>query len=343
LEQVITCPNPRLPVQAFIHKQELGCCRGAGQRHVVGMNPRLSAIAAARRGWFTRMDTIKAGYSDDELRRRLRNGRWSRLSRDVYVEPGGWPVDEEPWARARRLHLLNVHAAMERMGPETVVSHQSAAVLYGLPSWGLDLSKVQVSRASGRARSDSVVDVHRTPIDSDELAEVDGIRVVTPGRAIAESAGGSSYEVGVVLADAALHRQLVTPELLVATADRHKYWKGSPTARAAARFANGLSESVGESRLRVLMANAGLPTPALQVEIYDQSHRLIGRVDFLLGRLIVEFDGALKYGDSGDAVLAEKWREDRLRACGYRLVRTGWADLDRPRATAGRIRAQLDA
>jgi hypothetical protein len=307
------------------------------------MNPRLSVIAAARRGWFTRTDAINAGYSEDELLRRLRNGQWIRLCRDVYVEPGGWPVDEEPWARARRLHLLSVRAAMDRLGPETFVSHQSAALLHGLPSWGLDLRRVQVSRTAGRARSDSVIEVHRTSIDSDELTEVDGLRVVTPDRAVAESTCGSSYEVGVVLGDAALHQQLVTPEMLVATADRLKYWSGSPAARAAARFANGLSESVGESRLRVLMANAGLPSPMLQVEIYDQNHRLIGRVDFLLGRLIVEFDGAQKYGDSGDAVLAEKWREDRLRACGYQVVRTGWTDLDRPRATAERIRSKLEA
>ena len=308
------------------------------------MNPKLRQATVVRRGWFTRMDAISAGYSDDELRRRLRNGQWSRLCRDVYVEPGGWPVDEEPWARARRLHLLSLRAAMDRMGPQTFVSHQSAAVLHGLPSWGLDLRRVQVSRASGRARSDAVVDVHRTSVESDELTEVDGLRTVVPARAVAESACNSSYEVGVVLGDAALHQQLTSPHLLMATADRHKFWNGSPAARAAARFADGLSESVGESRLRVLMANAGLPAPALQVEIHDQYHRLIGRVDFLLlERLIVEFDGAQKYGGNADVVLAEKWREDRLRACGYRVVRTGWSDLDRPRATAQRIRAQLDA
>jgi hypothetical protein len=90
------------------------------------------------------------------------------------------------------------------------------------------------------------------------------------------------------------------------------------------------------------MADHGLPVPRLQVEIWDETGRLIGRVDFLLpGDLIVEFDGAVKYGDSGDAVLAEKWREDRLRERGYRVVRVGWADLDRPALTAGRLRRAM--
>jgi very-short-patch-repair endonuclease len=306
------------------------------------MNPKLSVLAAARSGWFTRADAMEAGYSDSELRRRLRSGQWSRLSRDVYVEPGSRPAAEQPWEQARRLHLLKVRAAVERMGERAVVSHQSAALLHGLPSWGLDLTKVQLTKPAGRARSDALADVHRSQFEPGEITVVDGLRVVGAARAITEATCASSYEVGVVLADAALHRRLVSPEALIATADRYQFWHGSPAARAAARFADGLSESVGESRLRVLMANYRLPKPGLQVEIRDERGRLIGRVDFLLAvRLIVEFDGAMKYGGTADAVLAEKWREDRLRARGYRVVRTNWADLDQPQATADRIRYAL--
>jgi hypothetical protein len=303
------------------------------------MNPRLKVLSASRRGWFTRSDALDAGYTASELRLRVRQGRWLRLSRDVYVEPSGWPADERPWERARRLHVLTTHAVIARMGPNAVVSHQSAAVLHGLPTWGLDLTRVHVTRAARRARSDNTVVVHRSPQDADHITVVDGLRVTTPDRSIAESACVSSYEVAVVLADAALHQRPITPDRLVATADRHKHWIGSPAARAAARFADGLSESVGESRLRVLMANEGIPTPRLQVVIRDHDDRFVGRVDFLLpGRLIVEFDGAQKYGGGSDEVLAEKWREDRLRELGYQMVRVSWDDLDRPRATAARIR-----
>lgn len=285
---------------------------------------------------------MTAGYSDSELRRRLRSGQWSRLSRDVYVEPGAWPAAEKPWDQARRLHLLKVRAAMERMGDGAVVSHQSAALLHGLPSWGLDLSRVQLTKSVGRARSDGLAEVHRSRFEPGEITVVGGLRVVTPARAITETACASSYEVGVVLADAALHARLVTPQALITMADRYQFWHGSPTARAAARFADGLSESVGESRMRVLMANFGLPKAKLQVEIRDQHGRLLGRVDFLLAaRLIVEFDGAAKYGGAGHAVLAEKVREDRLRARGYRVVRTDWTDFDEPQATADRIRYAL--
>jgi very-short-patch-repair endonuclease len=77
------------------------------------------------------------------------------------------------------------------------------------------------------------------------------------------------------------------------------------------------------------------------VEIRDSVGKLLGRVDFLLERrLIVEFDGAQKY-DSAEVVVAEKWREDRLRELGYSFARVSWADLDRPRETGERLRRSL--
>lgn len=307
----------------------------------MGVNKKLEVVAARRRGWFTRADVLAAGYSESELRRRLRNGQWARLCRDRYVEPGGWPADEPPWDRARRLHLLALRAAAERLG-DVVVSHQSAAVLHGLPIWGLDLTRVHFSRSRGRIRSDPLISVHRSPLAPDEITEVDGTRVTTVERAITETTCSTSYEVGVVLGDCALRERLTDPDRLAAVADRHQRWYGSPAARAAARFADGLSESVGESRLRVLMADHALPTPQLQVEIRDDDAQLLGRVDFLVSSvLIVEFDGAQKYGAGADAVVAEKWREDRLRERGYRVARVSWADLDRAGGTVARLRRLL--
>ncbi|MFI5696905.1 type IV toxin-antitoxin system AbiEi family antitoxin domain-containing protein [Kribbella sp. NPDC051586] len=276
------------------------------------MNRRLEVVAAGQGGWFSRADAIGAGYSPGELRLRVRQGHWLRLSRNAYVDPSGWPANEAPWHRARRLHVLTTRAVIAGMGPDAVVSHQSAAVLHGLPTWGLDLSRIHVTRPAGRTRSDDRVLVHRSPVDAEEIIEVDGLPTSSAARAIVETACVSSYEVGVVLADAALHEQLVRPMELIAATERHKHWPGVPRARTAALFADGLSESVGESRLRVLMANAGLLAPRLQVEIRDQDGRLIGRVDFVVDDdLIIEFDGAQKYGDDGRTVIAEKWREDR--------------------------------
>jgi very-short-patch-repair endonuclease len=307
------------------------------------MNPKLSFLAEQRGGWFTRADAMLAGYSQSELQRRLAGGRWARLCRDAYVEPGCWPADELPWERTRRLHLMVAGAVVHRMGEDVVISHQSATLLHGLPGWGLNFDRVQVTRTAGRVRSDSAMQTHRSPLAPGDITRALGLPCTSPARSVVEAVCASSYEVGVVLSDAALHDGLVTKEQLTAMADRLQCWPGSPKARAAARFADGRVESVGESRLRVLMANEGLPDPELQVEIRDQSGRLVGRVDFLLARrLIVEFDGDQKYGtDPANAVLAEKRRENRLRELGYSLIRVDWKDLDHSRPTGIRLHQAL--
>jgi very-short-patch-repair endonuclease len=307
------------------------------------MNRRLEVIAAQRGGWFTRPDALAAGYSDSELRQRVRTGQWVRMSFNSYVDPCAWPVDEPPWDRAIRLHRLSVRMARERLGA-VVVSHQSAAIFHRLPVWGTDLAKAHFTRlGTGLSRVGRGVRVHRGAIAIDEIVKLDGLHLTRCERAVVETACTTSHEVGVVLADAALRMRLTTRERLAAVVRRHRHWRGIPAATAATRFADGRSGSVGESRLRVLMANHGLPTPELQVEIRDEAGGLIGRVDFLLaGRLVVEFDGALKYGDGAD-VVAEKWREDRLRERGYGVIRISWSDLDNPHGTAARIRRALAA
>ncbi|MGZ0149528.1 type IV toxin-antitoxin system AbiEi family antitoxin domain-containing protein [Kribbella sp. WER1] len=301
------------------------------------MNRRLAVIAAGRGGWFTRPDAAAAGYSDSEVRQRIRSGQWLRMSFNAYVDPRAWPADEPPWDRALRLHRLSIGMTRARLGA-VVVSHQSAAVLHGLPVWGVDLTRAHFTRLrDGQSRAGRHLQVHRGAVDSDEIVELDGLQLMTCERAIVETTCASSYEAGVVLADAALRMGLTTREHLAAVVRRHQHWRGIPAARRAVEFADGLSDSVGESRLRVLMANHGLPVPELQVEIRDLRDQLIGRVDFLLaGTLVVEFDGALKY-DSRSVLLAEKHREDRLRERGYGVLRVTWPDLDHPNETAARM------
>ncbi|WP_425552679.1 type IV toxin-antitoxin system AbiEi family antitoxin domain-containing protein [Kribbella alba] len=85
-----------------------------------GVNRRLSKVAGERGGWFTRADALESGYSDSEIRLRLRGGRWARLCRDATSSPANGPRTSNPgsgqggstsswpeplsstWARGRR-------------------------------------------------------------------------------------------------------------------------------------------------------------------------------------------------------------------------------------------------
>ncbi|MFC4223897.1 hypothetical protein [Lysinibacter cavernae] len=112
-----------------------------------------------------------------------------------------------------------------------------------------------------------------------------------------------------------LSKQLLLDTLRHLGAGKH----GRRAAAYAINFADGLSESVGESRSRARIAHLGFAAPVLQ-------HRFEGlpyRVDFWWPerRIIGEFDGKLKYRRNAgitdlppeEVVFREKRREDELR------------------------------
>lgn len=224
------------------------------------------------------------------------------------------------------------------------VSHQSALVLHDLPLWGLDLSRVHVTRVSGKSGGVVAgVQHHLGKLADSDLTAVGGRLVTNVPRAIVESACTTSFEVAVVSVDAALRQYDVGDEDIRRLPRVAEFWPGSSTARAALSFGNRLSESVGESRLRVLLHLHGVPAPVLQAELHD-SDGFIGRVDFDFPahNVVVEFDGLLKYGGgSPEVLIREKHREDRLRALGLTVVRVEWSDFSRPADLVATIRQAL--
>jgi hypothetical protein len=298
-------------------------------------------IAERQGGPFTRAQALSCGVPDDELYRLVRRKQLRRLRRGAYVSSRLYdPLDDV----AR--HIVMIRAVLLSLGERVVVSHASAAALHGLALWGVDLGRVHVTRLDeGMGRREAGVEHHVGFVDESEIRLVDGIRVVAADRAAVETALTAEFAAGVAVLDSVLHAGRATPDGLRALLDKMRAWPGSITAARAVSFADGRSESVGESRARVLFAQHGLPEPVLQAVIRDASGRFVGRVDFLFAaeRTIVEFDGRVKYGTNGrlaaDTVVAEKLREDLLRELGYEVVRITWADLADPERTVRRIRA----
>jgi hypothetical protein len=239
-------------------------------------------------------------------------------------------------------HRLASIAAVRSLRSDIVLSHQSAIVAHGLPTWSLDLSKVHVTRrdnTSGRAIA--AVIQHRAQLPAGSIWLHDDMHVAAPARAIVEIACTAGFEPGVVIADEALRTGLVgRRDLGLAVCDAET-WPGSPAAKQMLEFCDPRSESVGESRLRILMDREGLPAPELQVPILRQGEPF-AVVDFYFGRpynTVVEFDGRGKYdGDTAAIVMHEKWREDWIRELGVQFVRVIWNDLSYPGRTAARIR-----
>jgi hypothetical protein len=155
-------------------------------------------------------------------------------------------------------------------------------------------------------------------------------------------------DCAVVAGDAALHRRLVTITELLAEVEQVTPHQGRNRALEAVLAMDEKCESVGESRTRLVLDDLGLAHES-QVVIVDRSGRFLGRVDFLVEGVVLEFDGKKKYArardpedgvaDAGEVVWREKRREDGIRREGHPVERIIWSDLDRPRTIGDRVRS----
>jgi hypothetical protein len=83
----------------------------------------------------------------------------------------------------------------------------------------------------------------------------------------------------VVAADAALRRRWVSASALAEALADTRHRRGAAVGRRALTFADGRSESAGESVTRVVFHQLRLPPPQLQVRIYSPNGTFLGRVD----------------------------------------------------------------
>jgi hypothetical protein len=189
---------------------------------------------------------------------------------------------------------------------------------------------VWLTHPPGRHRGGLARDVrfHSATLRREHVTHVLGVRVTTVARTVLDLARSLPYVEGVAVADSALLANQVTKPDLRALLPAFAGWPGSDRARRVVEFSSELAESVLESAARVVFAEWGLPAPQLQMDMYDDKIRFIGRVDFLWEKYktIAEADGMGKYEDPERA----RWQIRRdiwLREAGYKVVHFTWAEL----------------
>ena len=308
----------------------------------------LLARAEALGGFFTTADATAVGLRSRDIARLVRDHTALRVAPRAYVLTDAMTAARTPERRHRLAALARVHS----FGGRVAASHHSALALHGLPFWRVDTGQFHVARVQGtssRRRGDLTVHeaYPRTTADSahGSLLRVvaNDVRVVSPALAVIGTAMVHGVEAGVVAADAALHRGLVTAAELDAWLDTLARRPGIAVARRAAAAAEPLTESVGETRARLLLRSMpGIPPVTPQYPFRDHPDDLPwGFGDLLVGeRLLVEVDGRLKYRaaegsttrEVEEIVWREKRREDRIRrhGGGMVVVRVVWHDLDSP-------------
>ena len=275
---------------------------------------------------------------DAKVRAAARDGRLERLRCGSYVDSIAWRgLDRDVRTRA-----FVFEAARRRPRP-LLVSHVSAAALWGLPLVGRRIDAVDSLRftVSG-GRSEATLRAHRSSLRC-QPDVIDGVEVTPLARTLVDVARTESLVTSVCALDAALVAGLVTRGEVLAELGRHGRARGCARAREALAVASPGSTTPLESLSCVRMHEARLERPEQQVELPAIEPGASFFVDFAWSahRLLGEADGDGKYGSdvptSVAAVLAEKDRENHLRGLGHDMVRWDWETAWRPAGLEHRL------
>jgi len=269
-------------------------------------------------GLLTRADVRAGGFSDPQIRVRLRSGEWIRVYPGVYRLAGA-PVTAEQQCLA----------AVLACGASAFASHQSAAWLWRLLDRPPERHAVSVGAMS--SPRPPRVDVHRTrPVAPERLHVRSGIWCTDPLRTLVDLAAVTSGPRLTAAVDCGLASRLVTVEGLEAELAREgaKGRKGIATLRRELErrgFLGAPRPSVLESRTRRLLASAGIYPLSMECATGDGWYRL----DIMVTpEVAVEVSG-YRYHWSPEHLASDEARRNRIALSGTVVLTYTWWDVTR--------------
>lgn len=264
----------------------------------------------------------------------LRGRAYLRMFRDIYLHAEAIHPDEPIE------HRVRIEAAALLLPPGAVIGGRSALCLSGLREAVEHDPPVEVIVPPGlRFGPIRGLRVRMAPLPAHDVMRAP-IPWTTPLRSCLDIAREPDLIEAVVALDLALGRGRVASKELVDLAAELRAVPGARRAKLAAGLADGRAESPQESRLRVVLALAGL-RPIPQCEVRDRSGRFVARVDlaFIAERIAVEYEGSWHW-EPGQ-LHRDRKRLDQLTAAGWRVIHVTAQDLREPRHLVARIQALL--
>ena len=233
-------------------------------------------------------------------------------------------------------------AAALASGPEALLSHQTAAALWGLRGYSGGTVHVTVPRKSTSTKR---VRRHFSLVPADERAVEEGIPVTSVHRTIFDLAATFSLDEVVAMIKEAeyLNRfdRLSLPGLL----ERYRGKRGSRKVQLALQRITeeptGRKRSKLEERFAPFLRRHNLPLPRFNDWILLGPKRYRADCHWPNRRLIVELDGWEGHS-SRSAFEDDRTRDRVLHAAGFAVIHLTWNQLDvEPREIAADLRAVL--
>jgi hypothetical protein len=217
-------------------------------------------------------------------------------------------------------------AAILAAGPRAVLSHRSAAALWGLrPSAN---SSVDIT-IPGSKRPRPGITFHVTNLQADEVAPLAAIPVTSISRTLLDLAAVLDRRSVERAMEQAEIQRATDPLSLPALLARYPRRRGTAAIRAilvASKAGSTVTRSELEERFLAFIAACGLPRSELNVPLAVRGGYVEADCVWRDARLIVELDGRAVHGTTA-SFERDRARDRALNIAGWRVIRITWRQL----------------
>jgi hypothetical protein len=283
-------------------------------------------LAERQHGVVSRAQLSALGLARGAIGHRIEVGRLRQVHRGVYTIGHRLLSREGRWM-----------GAVLACGPGAVLSHHSAAAL-----WGIRQSmRIEVTAPATRHPRSGIV-IHRSPVGDDERTTHRGIPTTTVPRTLLDLSAGVRIDDLRAAFRQAEQLRLTDPLSLYDLATRYPRRPGLRAIRGLldeGSIGARIVRSELEERFQAFLIRAGLPLPQANVLVEGFE------VDCAWPeqRVIVELDGREAH-ETRHAFERDRQRDRVLAAAGWRVIRITWRQLhDEPHLVEADLRRLLAA
>ncbi len=288
-------------------------------------------LAEAQHGVAARRQLEATGLSPDQIDRRVSREALCPLHRGVYAVGHGRVSAEGHWL-----------AAVLAGPPDAVLSHRSAAALWGIRRAAVTRTDV-TTRGSRRPRPG--LRFHAARLPDDERTVRDAIPVTTPARTLLDLAAVLDRD----RLERAIHEaeiaRLYDGRAIAALLDRYPRRHGVPQLRsvlASLDAGTTVTRSRFEALFRAFVRRRDVPAARLNERVAVPGDCVEVDAHWPAHRLVAELDGRDTHL-TRRAFEEDRLKDLRLQAAGWRVVRITWRRLhDDPEGLERDLRVLLD-
>jgi very-short-patch-repair endonuclease len=218
-------------------------------------------------------------------------------------------------------------AALLACGDTAVLSHQTAAAVWGILSSSPPGAPVHITAAKGqRGKGRPGIRAHRTrQLGHEDVRIKAGLPITSPARTLLDLARTEAERTVERALDEALVQGIVrVPEIAAIVGRYPRRREGRMLARLIERRVGPtITRSEAEERFLALVRAAGLPEPEINVRLHGYEVDFFWRAQ----KVVVEVDG-YRYHSSRTAMNRDRRKDAALKAAGVDVNRVTWDQMD---------------